>query len=155
MGRFSIDDTRAFPEFASGPAADPVVLQRNGKRYEYNGETTVPSGAEIRISTARKNLALHLREMDKGSWVIFELPGFAEPAGGTKADSLEALRASPTTAWFKDGETLWTKLVVEDPAADGPVVVQVGTLRAQASIEVSRQGTVESASLDEGGARRE
>jgi cell migration-inducing and hyaluronan-binding protein len=155
MGRFSIDDTRQFPEFASGPATDPVVLQRNGKRYEYNGETTIPSGAEIRVSTAREKLSLHLREMDKGSWAIFELPGFAAPAGGTQLASLEALRAADATSWFKDANSLWVKLVVEDAAADGPVVVQVGTLRAQATIEVSRQAPIESASLDAGGARRE
>jgi hypothetical protein len=155
MGRFSIDDSRRFPEFASGPATDPVVLQRNGKRYEYNGETTIPSGAEIRVSTARNSLSLHLREMDQGSWAIFELPGFAVPVGSTQLGSLEALRAADATSYFKDGDTLWVKLVVEDPAADGPVVVQVGTLRAQASIDVSRQAPVESASVDEGGARRE
>ena len=78
--------------------------------------------------------------MDQGSWVIFELPGFAEPGGGKRLDSLDALRASTSTAYFKDGDTLWAKLVVEDPAADGPVVVQVGTLRAQASIDVSKEG---------------
>ena len=53
-----------------------------------------------------------------------------------------------------DGETLWAKLVVEDPAADGPVVVQVGTLRAQASLEVSRQAPVATAALDARGDRR-
>ena len=78
--------------------------------------------------------------MDHGSGVIFELPGFAEPAGSKRLDSLDALRASTSTAYFKDGDTLWAKLVVEDPAADGPVVVQVGTLRAQASIDVSKEG---------------
>ena len=155
MGRLSIDDTRRFPEFATGPAADPVVLQRNDKRYEYNGETTVPSGAEIRISTARKDLSLHLREMDKGSWVIFELPGFAEPATGQRVASLEELRAADVTSYFKDGDTLWAKLVVEDPTADGPVVVQVGTLRAQASLDVTRQAPVETASLDTGTTRRD
>jgi cell migration-inducing and hyaluronan-binding protein len=138
MGRFSIDDTRAFPEFATGPATDPVILQRNGKRYEYNGETTVPSGAEIRVATAKDTLALHLREMDEGSWVIFELPGFTTSAEGTQMASLEALRAANTTSYFRDKDSLWVKLVVEDAAADGPVVVQVGTLRAQASMNVSK-----------------
>jgi cell migration-inducing and hyaluronan-binding protein len=138
MGRFSIDDTRAFPEFATGPATDPVVLQRNGKRYEYNGETTIPSGAEIRVATAKDKLALHLREMDKGAWVIFELPGFTTSAEGTQLGSLEALRAANTTSYFKDKDSLWVKLVVEDAAADGPVVFQVGTLRAQATSEVSK-----------------
>ncbi len=138
MGRFSIGDTRDFPEFATGPATDPVVLQRNGKRYEYNGETTVPSGAEIRVATAKDNLSLHLREMDEGSWVIFELPGFTASTEGTQLDSLDALRAANRTAYFKDKDSLWVKLVVEDATADGPVVVQVGTLRAQATINVSK-----------------
>jgi len=138
MGRFSIGDTREFPEFATGPATDPVVLQRNGKRYEYNGETTVPSGAEIRVATAKDKLALHLREMDKGSWVIFELPGFTTSGEGAQVASLEALRAANTTSYFKDKDSLWVKLVVEDATADGPVVVQVGTLRAQASVNVSK-----------------
>jgi hypothetical protein len=151
MGRFSIDDTRAFPEFASGPATDPVVLQRNGKRYEYNGETTLPSGSEIRVSTAREKLALHLREMDQGSWVIFELPGFALPAGTTPLASLDALRAATATSYFKDNNSLWVKLVVEDATPDGPVVVQVGTLRAQATAEVSRQAPAVAASVGEGG----
>ena len=139
MGRLSIDDTKEWPEFSSGPAVNPVMLERNGKRYEYNGEATVASGSEIKISTARNDMALHLREMDKGSWVIFELPGFNAPAGTQQVASLDALRAADTTSYFMDDDTLWTKLVVEDPAADGPVVVTVGTLRAQASIDVSRE----------------
>ena len=142
MGRLSIGDTRQFPEFATGPATDPVVLQRSGKRFEYNGETTVPSGAELRVSTARDSLSLHLREMDKGAFAIFELPGFAKAASGTPQSSLEALRAAQTTSYFQDGNTLWVKLVVDDPTPQGPVVVQVGQLRAQASIDVSRQGAV-------------
>ena len=62
------------------------------------------------------------------------------PRGSPPLSSLEALRAADSTSYFKDGDTLWVKLVVEDGAADGPVVVQVGTLRAQASIDVSRAG---------------
>src|SRR5690606_8569433 len=90
MGRLSIEDSKIFPEFSTGPATDPVVLQRNGKRYEYNGEATVPSGAELRVATARNELSLHLREMDKGSWVIFELPGFTTSVQGTQLGGLEA-----------------------------------------------------------------
>jgi cell migration-inducing and hyaluronan-binding protein len=140
MGRFSIDDSGVFTEFSNGPATNPVMLERNGRRYEYNGETTVQSGSQIRVSTMRDKVALHLREMDKGSWVIFELPGFSSPAGGAQVASMDALRASNVTATFKNGETLWVKLVVEDDAADGPVVVQVGQLKAQASLDVSREG---------------
>ena len=155
MGRFSIGDTRQFPEFATGPATDPVVLQRNGKRYEYNGETTIPSGAEIRVATARDSLALHLREMEQGSWAIFELPGFTASGAGVEKPSLEALREANQTAWFKGDDSLWVKLVVEDAAADGPVVVQVGTLRAQASVDVSREAPSATALLTQGDARRE
>jgi cell migration-inducing and hyaluronan-binding protein len=138
MGRLSIGDTKEFPEFAIGPASDPVVLQRDSKRIEYNGETTIPSGAEIRVSTGKSNLALHLREMDKGSFAIFELPGFATSAQGTAVASLDALRSASTTSYFKDKSSLWVKLVVEDPTPDGPVVVEVGTLKAQASVNVSK-----------------
>jgi cell migration-inducing and hyaluronan-binding protein len=140
MGRFSIDDSGEFVEFSTGPATNPVVLERNGKRYEYNGETTVHSGSQIRVSTMRDELSLHLREMDKGSWVLFELPGFTAPAGGTTVDSMDALRAASETATFRDDDSLWVKLVVEDDAADGPVVVQVGQLKAQASLDVRREG---------------
>ncbi|HWK42000.1 MAG TPA: G8 domain-containing protein [Croceibacterium sp.] len=140
MGRLSIDDTQEFSEFATGPATNPVLLERNGRRYEYNGETTVQSGSQIRVSTMRDTLSLHLREMDKGSWVIFELPGFTSPEGGQQVGSMEALRASGGTATFRDENSLWVKLVVEDDAADGPVVVQVGQLKAQASLDVRREG---------------
>jgi cell migration-inducing and hyaluronan-binding protein len=155
MGRFSIDDTKAFPEFATGPATTPVILQRDGRRFEYNGETTIPSGAEIRVATAKDKLSLSLREMDKGSWVIFELPGFTSTVGGTQQASLDALRAANTTSFFKDDKALWVKLVVEDPVPKGPIVVQVGQLRAQANIAVSKQTSVATASLDEAGSRRQ
>jgi cell migration-inducing and hyaluronan-binding protein len=140
MGRFSIDDSNEFMEFSVGPAENPVVLERNNKRYEYSTETTVQSGSQIRISTMRENLALHLREMDLGSWVIFELPGFTSAAAGTPVDSMEALRAATQTSTFRSENALWVKLVVEDTTADGPVVVGVGQLRAQASVDVSREG---------------
>jgi cell migration-inducing and hyaluronan-binding protein len=140
MGRFSIDDTREFPEFGTRPITNPIILVRDGRRFEYNGEITIGSGAEIRVDTARDKLALSLREMDQGSFVIFQLPGFTTTAAGAEKPSLEDLREASETAWFRDADSLWVKLVVEDPAADGPVVVQVGNLRAQASIEVGREG---------------
>jgi cell migration-inducing and hyaluronan-binding protein len=76
--------------------------------------------------------------MDQGSFVILRLPGFASSAEGTKQDSLAALRAAKSTSYYKDGDTLWVKLVVEDAAHKGPVVVRVGNLTAQATIDVSR-----------------
>ena len=148
MGRFSIDSSREFMEFSTGPATNPVMLERNGRRYEYNGEATLLSGSEIRVSTMRDALSLSLREMEQGSFVIFELPGFAATGGGTELASLEALRAASETSYFKDENSLWVKLMVEDTATDGPVVVQVGTLRAQANIDVMREGATSLAVLD-------
>jgi hypothetical protein len=137
MGRFSIAGD--FNGFQTGPIANPIILQRGGRRFEYIGETTIGSGAEVRVETARDKLALSLREMDQGSFVILELPGFATTAGGTPADSLAALRESNGTAWYRDGDTLWVKLVVEDADPKGPVVEQVGNLTAQATIEVGKE----------------
>jgi cell migration-inducing and hyaluronan-binding protein len=105
--------------FGSEPIADPVMLSRNGRRYEYTGQTTIRSGAEVRVETARKSLALSLREMNKGSWVIFELPGFTKSAAGEAETSLAALRAAHDTAYFKDGDKLWLKLVVADAVGAG------------------------------------
>jgi cell migration-inducing and hyaluronan-binding protein len=147
MGRFSIAGD--FDSFGARPNTDPIILSRNGKRYEYNEEATVPSGAELRVETARKNLSISLREMDKDSFVILELPGFASAAAGAKQDSLAALRGAKTTSYFNDGKTLWVKLVVEDAAAKGPVVVRVGNLRAQATIDVSKPTAVATASPNE------
>jgi cell migration-inducing and hyaluronan-binding protein len=77
--------------------------------------------------------------MDQGSFVILELPGFATARGGARADSLDALRDANTTAYYKDGDTLWVKLVVEAADHEGPVVEQVGNLTAQATIEVGKE----------------
>ncbi|MBV9552756.1 MAG: hypothetical protein JO032_08195, partial [Alphaproteobacteria bacterium] len=149
MGRFNIAGD--FDDFGRRANTDPVILSRDGKRYEYNGETTVPSGAELRVETARNKLSLALREMDKGSFVIVELPGFAASAGGVAEPSLAALRAANTTSYFKDKDSLWVKLVVEDATPKGPVVVRVGNLRAQATIDVSKQAAVATASTDDSG----
>ena len=102
--------------FGNEAIADPVMLSRNGRRWEYTGQTTIRSGVDVRVETARKSLSLTLNEMDDGSWVIFELPGFTTTAGGAKQDSLAALRAAQGTSYYKDGDTLWVKLVVDNSA---------------------------------------
>src|SRR5690606_7517821 len=66
----------------------PITLSRNGRKMDYSGETTIRSGAEVKVETARPAVSLSLREMDSGSSVIFELPGFATAAAGTKQNSL-------------------------------------------------------------------
>jgi cell migration-inducing and hyaluronan-binding protein len=102
--------------FGGEPITDPVMLSRNGRRWEYTGQTTIRSGSEVRIETARKDLSLTLNEMDDGSWVVFQLPGFMKTAGGQQESSLAALRAADKTAWFKDNDNLWVKLVVDNAA---------------------------------------
>jgi cell migration-inducing and hyaluronan-binding protein len=57
--------------------------------------------------------------MNKGSWVIFELPGFTKSAAGAQQSSLAALRSATDTSYFADGKELWVKLVVVDPVGIG------------------------------------
>ncbi len=71
--------------------------------------------------------------MDLGSWVIFKLPGFTQAASGAEQHSLDALRKAKETSYFKDGDTLWVKMVVNEPS-----VMPIHPLRIQASIKVSR-----------------
>jgi cell migration-inducing and hyaluronan-binding protein len=146
--------------FGTAPIENPIMLSRNGRRWEYTGQTTIRSGAEVRVETSRDNLSLSLREMEDGSSVVFELPGFATTAGGTELASLDALRAAEETAWFKDENSLWVKLVVDNNAGQS---VQIGTpgfgvstvgpgpggaFGAGASLDVSRQAAVSTAMLD-------
>jgi cell migration-inducing and hyaluronan-binding protein len=118
------------------PPADPIMISRNGKQVELRGETSILSGSELRVDTARKAVNLSLREMDKGSWVIFELPGFTESVAGTPQSSLAALRSANSTSYFKDGDKLWVKLVVAETG--GPMVAAVGALGPRTSVEVRR-----------------
>jgi len=110
--------------FGSGPIADPIMLSRNGRRWEYTGQTTIRSGSEVRVETSRDSLSLSLTEMDDGSWVIFELPGFTEPEGGAAQSSLAALREASETSYFRDDEKMWVKLVVDNGAG---MNVSIGT----------------------------
>ena len=64
---------------------------------------------------------LNLTELDRGSWVIFQLPGFTTAAAGTPQDSLDALRKASDTSYFKDKDALWVKVVSNgDPGGGGP-----------------------------------
>jgi cell migration-inducing and hyaluronan-binding protein len=117
MGRFSIAGN--FSGFQAGPITNPIILQRNGRRFEYTGGNTIGSGAEVRVETARESLSLSLSEMDDGSWVIFELPEFTTSAGGVAQSSLEALRDASDTSYYQDGDTLWVKLVVMNTDGGG------------------------------------
>jgi hypothetical protein len=93
----------------------------------------VKAGTEIKVKTERTQVDLSLSEMDKGSWVIFELPGFAKATTGAALASMDALRAAKETSYFKDGDALWVKLV-----AAAPVSPIIRPTDLQAKISVSR-----------------
>jgi hypothetical protein len=119
---------------ARRPPQPPIALVRNGKEFKIFGDqSTVKAGTEIQVKTERDEVTLSLAEMDEGSWVMFELPGFTNSASGTKQSSMDALRQAKETSWFKDGETMWVKLV-----AAPPVMEVIRPTDLQASITVSR-----------------
>ena len=72
------------------------------------------------MTTERPSVNLTLSELDAGSWVIFELPGFTTAASGTEQSSLDALRKASDTSYFKDKDALWVKVVSNGNGAGGP-----------------------------------
>ncbi len=112
----------------------PIALVRNGKEFKISGDqSTVKAGTEIQVKTERPVVTLSLTEMDQGSWVLFELPGFTKAASGTEQPSMDALRKANATSYFRGGDALWVKLVVTKPPL--PIVRPTDL---QASIAVSR-----------------
>ena len=94
-----------------GPAAPPITLSRNGRKFNVSGDTTVLAGTEIKAETERTPLSISVRELDKGSWVIVQLPGFTTATSGTPQTSLDALRSASDTSYYKGDGSLWVKLV--------------------------------------------
>ncbi len=119
---------------AGAPAQPPVVLSRNGREYSFNSGN-VRAGTEIKLTTERLNVNLTLTEMDAGSWVIFELPGFTTAASGTQQSSMDALRQASDTSYFKDKDALWVKVVSNGDGARGP---RGGGPGSGTSLQVSR-----------------
>ncbi len=103
-GRFGADGAR-------GSAQPPIVLSRNGKDYGVAGPTNVLAGTDIKVTTERPSLSLSVSELDRGSWVMFELPGFTTAASGRQEKSLDALRRASATSYYKGDGSLWVKLV--------------------------------------------
>ena len=64
-------------------------------------------------------MPLTLTELDRGSWVIFELPGFTTAASGTEQNSLDALRQASATSYYKGQDSLWVKVVSSGDAGTG------------------------------------
>jgi cell migration-inducing and hyaluronan-binding protein len=82
------------------------------------------------LTTERPTLTLRLTELDKGSWVIFQLPDFNKADSGTQQTSLKALRKASETSYFKDKKALCVKLVSPDDGELG--------LGGAATVHVSR-----------------
>jgi cell migration-inducing and hyaluronan-binding protein len=81
----------------------------------------VRAGTEIKVATERPSLNLNVAELDAGSWVVFELPGFTTAASGLPQASLDALRKANETSYFKANDALWVKVVSNgDPGTGAP-----------------------------------
>ena len=107
----------------------------NGKDFPVTGATNVRAGTEFKVTTERPSLSLSVTELDAGSWVMFELPGFTTAASGTEQSSLDALRKASATSYYKGNGSLWVKLVSSgDILGSGPGRGPGGG----ASIEASR-----------------
>jgi cell migration-inducing and hyaluronan-binding protein len=103
------------------PSGPPVVLSRNGKDFPASGETNVRAGTEYKVTTDRPSVNINVKELDAGSWVLFELPGFTTAASGAPQDSLDALRKAGATSYYKGKGSLWVKLVsTGDVLGSGP-----------------------------------
>ena len=63
------------------------------------------------MNTEAPAVSINLSELDSGSWVIFELPGFTTAGTGTAVASLDALRSATSTSYYKDDSALWLKVV--------------------------------------------
>jgi len=98
--------------------------------------TTVRAGTEIRVKTERPEVSFSLTEMAKDSWVVFELPGFANATSGKQQDSIDALRKATETSYFKGPDAVWVKLVI--PTAPKGIGMDQFNSGTQASITVRR-----------------
>ena len=116
------------------PPAPVAVLSRNGKDFPVGGTTNVRAGTEWKVNTERPALTLGVSELNAGSWVMFELPGFTTASSGTAVESLDALRKAGTTSYYKGDGSLWVKLVsTGDILGSGPTQGPGGGVTIQAS----------------------
>jgi cell migration-inducing and hyaluronan-binding protein len=128
--------TLNFGNLGSPPAPQaPITLVRNDIEFVVANGATVRAGTEVQVMTERDEVPLSISEMDQGSWIIFELPGFSTADSGTELNSLTALRGANETSWFRDGDKLWVKLVVADPPQ-----MPIRPLNMQAGIIARREG---------------
>ncbi len=132
-GRLSLGGGFAF---GGGAVEDPVTIRRNGRDFDYRGQTTIRSGAEIEVDTTRETVPMRLSSMDDGSWIMVQLPGFTGAEGGVEQSSLAALRAADVTSYYKDANGLWVKLYADN----NPVAGGGGPFNIPPSLTASREG---------------
>lgn len=97
------------------------------------------ANTEIKVTTERTELPLTINQLDAGSWVIFELPGFTKAASGTAVDSLDALRKAGATSYYKGKDALWVKLVSTGPGNTYGIPARAGgVVGGPVSVQVSR-----------------
>ena len=124
---------RPAPAAPPAPPA-PITVVRNGKEHKITAnQSTVRAGTEFQVITERPEVSLSLAEMDRGSWILVEVPGFASANAGAEQGSLAALRQANETSWFRGDDALWVKLVVAEP-----LLTPVKPSNTQASITLSR-----------------
>ena len=71
------------------------------RKFTVSGDTTVLAGTEIRAESEAPSLNISVRELDNGSWVIVELPGYTTAATGTAQTSMDALRSASSTSYYQ------------------------------------------------------
>jgi cell migration-inducing and hyaluronan-binding protein len=118
-------------------AAIPIVLSRNGRKLNLTGQITVLAGTEIRAESEAPTLNVQVSEMDPGSWMIVELPGYNTAASGTAVNSLDALRGATSNSYYKGEGSLWVKVVANGGGMTQGTAAGRGGL-APSSIQVSR-----------------
>jgi hypothetical protein len=117
-----------------GDPPQPVaVLSFNGKEFPVAGATNVRAGSEFKVITERPTLSLSVSELNAGSWVMFELPGFTTASAGTATDSLDALRQATATSYYKGNGSLWVKLVSSGDVLGSQAAGASGGANLQAS----------------------
>jgi hypothetical protein len=116
-GRMSVMNGRgfAFGGISSGsvPGGDqpPVIFSRKGKEFKVEVGTNIRANTEMKLTTERTSMDLHVIELDAGNWVLLEIPGFTKAESGTEVASLDALRKATATSYYKGAGTLWVKIV--------------------------------------------
>ena len=73
------------------------------------------------MTTERPSVNLNVKELDTGSWVMFELPGFTAASAVRSRAAWMHLRNASATSYYKGNGSLWVKVVsTGDVRGSGP-----------------------------------